>query len=204
MDEHKSTASPMDAVESLSAAVDRARQDHAAAGGRIDYLACRVAEGEGTSPPPTVQPAQGIAWWYDIVDAACMCRAGEPLCTLHQMHHDWGEDRCDILSERDALLARCAALEAQAAFGAKVLDTFSEYWGDVDGGDLQDWAIATGCIVGHVKQPLPYADASVQWEDGTNGLCNGQPCSGETEPGDTCYHLNTTLGGAAPENGGTA
>ena len=74
---------------------------------------------------------------------------------------------------------------ALAAFGAKVLGTFSEYWGDVDGSDLQEWAIETGCLVGHAKQPLPYGAPPV---GAYTGVCNGQLCTGETEPGDVCYH----------------
>ena len=74
---------------------------------------------------------------------------------------------------------------ALAAFGAKVLGTFSEYWGDVDGSDLQEWAIETGCLVGHAKQPLPYGAPPI---GAYTGVCNGQLCTGETEPGDVCYH----------------
>lgn len=73
--------------------------------------------------------------------------------------------------------ARAEHAEAAARFGAKVLAAHREHMGDVDGSDLQDWAVEAGLLEQRV----------VTETCGDDCIC---------KPGDACYFL-TEAGTAA-------
>lgn len=89
------------------------------------------------------------------------------------------------------LVAQMAEFVDLAVLGARVMAVFVEngYGIDIDGGDIQEWATDAGCFVCHAKQPLGRELTDAEWTAGVTGLCDGEPCNGETEPGDACYHM---------------
>lgn len=55
-------------------------------------------------------------------------------------------DNRALTEERDALRERVEALEKVQLFAGKVLGYHREHMSDVDGGDIQEWALAAGLL----------------------------------------------------------
>ena len=76
-------------------------------------------------------------------------------------------------------------LDAQyAAFGRWVMDNSDVFESE----DLFEAAQACGVLVPHIKFPLDRELTGAEYDAGVTGECDGEPCSADTAPGDTCYH----------------